>query len=137
MMCDLQKVNMRCAVMENIISNFFFEKHLVTGKKFLATMEETALHHIPARTVFQLGGAPSHFSHGIHTFLGREFPDHWKGNGSPIPWLLCSLHLTFLDFSLLDNVCQEKVQNVDELCERTVTAADCVTKEMLINTRYH
>jgi hypothetical protein len=115
MRCDLQKVNMRCAVMENIISNFFFEEHLVTGKTFLATMEKTVLHHIPARTVFQSGGAPSHFSHGVHAFLGRELPHHWKGKGSPIPWPLCSLRIIFLDFSLLGNVYQEKVQSVSSI----------------------
>jgi hypothetical protein len=38
----------------NIISSFLFEEHKV--------MDGTALHHIPARTAFQLNGAPSHFS---------------------------------------------------------------------------
>jgi hypothetical protein len=58
----LPKVNMWYIAMKNIISPFFFEEHLVTGGKFLATMEETALCHVPAGTAFQLGVVASHFS---------------------------------------------------------------------------
>jgi hypothetical protein len=111
MICDLPKVNMWCAVTKNIIRPFYFEEHLVTGNKFLATMEETAMRHIPAETVFKLDGARSHFSHCVHGFLGREFPDHWKGGGRPIPWPLSSLHLILLDFTLFD-ICKTQRRKI-------------------------
>jgi hypothetical protein len=62
MMVNLRKVNMWYTAMKSIISPFFFEEHLVTGGKFPATMEETALCHVPAGTAFQLGVVASHFS---------------------------------------------------------------------------
>jgi hypothetical protein len=114
-MCDLPKSNMWCAVMKNTVSPFYFEEHLVTGNKFLATIEETALHHILAGTVFKLEGAPSHFSHCIHGFLGREFPDHWKGRRTPISWTLSSLHLILLDFTLLE-VCKRQRRKMSTSC---------------------
>jgi hypothetical protein len=52
-MRDLAKINMWCPVMKNIISPSFSEEHMVTGEKFLAMMEVTALHHIPAGAVFE------------------------------------------------------------------------------------
>jgi len=51
-------------------------------------MQNTALHHVPMGTVFQLHGA-HHFSHSVHAFLDREIPDRWIGRGGgPIPWPL-------------------------------------------------
>jgi hypothetical protein len=57
----------------------FSEEPTVTGDSFLAVMDNTALCHVHVRTVFQLHGAPTHFSHHVHAFLDREFPDHWVG----------------------------------------------------------
>jgi hypothetical protein len=39
----------------------FFEEPAVTGDT-LAMTENIALHHVPVRALFQLGGAPSHSS---------------------------------------------------------------------------
>jgi hypothetical protein len=70
----------------------------VAGETFLATMEGTALRHIPARTVFQLDDALYHFSHRVHAFMDREFPGHWIVRGGPFPWSPRSPDLIPLDF---------------------------------------
>jgi hypothetical protein len=53
----------------NVIGPFSFEEHTVRGEKFITIMEETALGHIHAGTVFHLGGAPPYSSHCVCTFL--------------------------------------------------------------------
>jgi hypothetical protein len=53
----------------------------VTSDTFQAMMENNALHHVCMGIVYQLDGAPLHFSHHAHTFLSREFPEHWIGRG--------------------------------------------------------
>lgn len=53
-------------------------------------MGNTALHRVPVGTFFQLPGAVFHFSHLVHAFLDRDFPDHWIGRRGPIHWLLHS-----------------------------------------------
>lgn len=118
MMCYLLMVNMWYAVMKNINSPFYLEEHLVAGNKFLVIIEETALRHIPAGTVFKLGGAPSHFSHCVHAFLSTEFPDHWKGRRSQIPWLLSSPHVILLNFTLLE-VCK---RHRSKMCHQYVVS---------------
>jgi hypothetical protein len=56
----------------------------VTGDSFLAMMENTALCPVPVITVFQLDGAPPHFSCCVCVFLGRNFPAHCIGRaGGP------------------------------------------------------
>jgi hypothetical protein len=47
---------------------------IVTGESFLAMMR-TALARVLAGTVFQLYGAPPHFSLHVHAILDGEFPD--------------------------------------------------------------
>jgi hypothetical protein len=42
--------------------------------------ENNVLHHVPVGTVFQLDGAPLHFSHNVCALLDREF-DCWIGRG--------------------------------------------------------
>jgi len=49
---------------------------------FLTMMESTALHHVPVGTVFQLDGAPPHFSQHVCAFLDREFSDCCVGRGN-------------------------------------------------------
>jgi hypothetical protein len=52
----------------------------------------------------------------------------------PIPWSPRSPDLTHLDFFwgfVKDILCRKKVQNVNELRDRIVRAAKCVTNEML------
>jgi len=62
-------------------------------RKFLATTWDDMPYgipgqcHVPVGTVFQLHGAPPHFSCHVHAFLDREFPDHWIGRGDPFPIL--------------------------------------------------
>jgi hypothetical protein len=88
--------------------------------------------------VLQLGGVLPHFSHHVHAFLDREFPDHWIGRGETILWPPHSPDLTPLDFFscgfVKDTIYCEKLQNVNEFNERTITAAGCVTSEMSANT---
>jgi hypothetical protein len=64
--------------------------------------------------------------------MDKEFPDHWKGKYGPIPLLPHSPDLTPLGFSfwrfVKDNVYCEKVKNVNEMLNRIVRAAECVTK---------
>jgi hypothetical protein len=71
--------------MKNKVIGFFFLEHMVTGDTFLAMMENTNLHHVLVRTVFQLHGAPRYVSHYVHTLRDREFPDCWIGRGGPVP----------------------------------------------------
>jgi hypothetical protein len=91
------------------------------------------------RTVSHLGGAPPHFSHYVRAFLDRTFPDSWIGKGGPTAWPLHSLVLTPLVLLLCGFVNKitnhETVQNVNELHDRIITAAECSTKEMLASTR--
>jgi hypothetical protein len=68
-----------------VISPFLFEETMKTTNTFLATMENTVLHHVTVGTVFQLVGAPPHSSHHVCAFLDREFSDCWIGRGGSIP----------------------------------------------------
>jgi hypothetical protein len=107
---------------------------VVTGDTFPAMVENSGLHHMIVGTVFHLclDGVPLHFSHRVCAFLDREFPDHWTGRVGPIPWPFHSPHLTPLDFFwgfLKDIVYHEKVQNVNELHDRTVRASECLTNK--------
>jgi hypothetical protein len=52
-----------------VIGPFCFEKPAVFGDTFLATMENTALYHIPVGTVFHLDGAQ--FFCPVYAFLDR------------------------------------------------------------------
>jgi hypothetical protein len=110
----------------------------MTGDTFLTTIENTALYHVPVGTVFQLDGAPPHFSHHVHAFLEGEFPDHWIGRRRSISWSPCSPDVAPLDFFfwgfVKDIVYCEKVQNVNELHDKIIRTAECITNDMLANT---
>jgi len=45
----------------------------VTGDIFLVMMENTASRAVPVETIFQLHGAPPHFSCHFRVLLDREF----------------------------------------------------------------
>lgn len=112
----------------NIISPFFFKEPTVTGETLLAMMD-TVLFHIPVRAVLQLHGVPPHCSHHVCVFTDREFPDHWIRRWGTIP---CSPHSPddphrFFSFEgFVKDIYPGKVQNVNELCEQIVRAADKV-----------
>jgi hypothetical protein len=84
-------------------------------------------------------GAPPLFIRRVRAFLDREFPDRWIGRGGSVAWSSCSSDLTPLDFflgeALNDTVYRENLQNINELHERVVIAAEAVTKEMLASSR--
>jgi hypothetical protein len=88
-------------------------------------------------TVFQPHGAPLHFPSRFRAFLGREFPDRWIGR-RPIPWAPRFPDVTPPDFFLWgfvkDTAYRDEVQNVNGLGDRIVSAAECVTNEMLVST---
>jgi hypothetical protein len=119
----------------NIIGPFLFGKHTVTGEKLLALTE-----HFSAITFlqnsFQLGGAPPQFSHNVCAFLDSEFPKCWIRRGGLIPWFSRSYFLQFVLFwGFVEKHClQRKMQNMNEFHERTVTAAECFTNEVLSST---
>jgi hypothetical protein len=88
-------------------------------------------------TVFQLDAAPPHFSNNVHAFLDGEFLDHWVGRGGPISWPSLSANVTSLDFfflRFLKDIYHERVQNMNELHNKIVGDAECITNEMLANT---
>lgn len=58
----------------NVIGPVISKECTVRCEKFITVMEGTALGHIRAGTVFQLGGAPPHAFPCVCIFLGREFP---------------------------------------------------------------
>jgi len=68
-----------------VIVPFCMKEPIVNGDNFLAMMGNTALCYVPVGTVFLLDGAPPHFSHHVHAFLDREFPECWIGIGAPSP----------------------------------------------------
>jgi hypothetical protein len=68
---------------EKVNSIFFFEEPVVTGDTSDYDRKH-CLDHVPVGTVFQLDGAPPHFSHCVCAFLDREFSDYWIGRGGPI-----------------------------------------------------
>jgi hypothetical protein len=78
-------------------SNLKNEGARVTGDM----IENTALHHIPVGTVFQVDDVPAHLSHHICAFLDTELPDHWIGRRGPIPWPLHSSEMSELQSALL------------------------------------
>jgi hypothetical protein len=47
------------------------------SEHFLDMMENTVLRHVFVETMFQLDGAPPHFSHRVRAFLDKEFPYYW------------------------------------------------------------
>jgi hypothetical protein len=94
-----------------VIGSLFFEEPTVTGNTFLAMMKNIPLCHVPVGTVFLLDGALPHFSHHVHAFINREFPellDRKAGSNY-------SLVLSFFRFDscgfVRDTVHCEKVQN--------------------------
>jgi hypothetical protein len=100
---------------------FVFQEPVVTDDTFLS-MENTVLLHVPVGKFSQLDGAPHHFSRCVIAFLDREFPDRCIERRGPKVWMFSFEGLSW------------KVQNVYELRDRIVRAADCVTNEMLANT---
>jgi hypothetical protein len=58
------------------------------------------------------------------SFLSGEFPDSWVGRGDQIPLLPSFLGITAIYFFfwgfVKDTLCQEKVQNGNELHKQTV-----------------
>jgi hypothetical protein len=84
--------------MKNCFCPLLFEESLVTGKTFLAVMEDVVLCHTPAGTVFQLGDVPSYISCHLHTLLDGDFSDICLGRGDPLPWLRHSLDLIHQNF---------------------------------------
>jgi hypothetical protein len=88
-----------CALLKTkVTSPFFIEEPTMTGLTFLAMIENTALHCVSVGTVFQLDGAPPHFSHHVHAFLDRDFTACWIQRRRLIPWPPHSPDLTPLDF---------------------------------------
>jgi hypothetical protein len=69
-----------------------------TGDTFLAMMENTALHHVPVGTVFQLDGVLPCFFHCVHAFLDTELPESLYNKRTHYLPLHCP-DLTPLDFS--------------------------------------
>jgi hypothetical protein len=53
----------------------------MTGDTLLSVMENSALCHVPVRTVFQF----DHFSSRVRAFLEREFPDRGIRRGGAFP----------------------------------------------------
>jgi hypothetical protein len=92
---------MWCDVTKNVISPFLFEESMVIGEKIPPMMEDTALLHIPAGTVFQLYSAPSHFSSHVRAFLDREFSDPWIEKEGPSSLAPSFSDITHLDFFFL------------------------------------
>jgi hypothetical protein len=80
-------------------------------------------------TVFQSDGASPRFSRHVRDFLDTDFPDRWTGRGEPSFFRLDSWIFFSRGFAK-DTLYREKVQNVKELRDRIVRAADCVTNEM-------
>jgi hypothetical protein len=67
----------------------------VTGENFL---ENTSWFFVHVETVFELHGAPPHFSRPVRVFLDRKFPDLWRRSGESFLWPLRSPDLTSLEF---------------------------------------
>jgi len=42
--------------------------------------------NIRQRCWFQQDRALAHFHHDIRTFLDEQYPNHWIGQGGPVPW---------------------------------------------------
>jgi hypothetical protein len=105
---------------------FLFEERTVTGDTFLPTMENTSLRYDPV-------GTSTHFRR-LRAFLDREFPGCWKGRRGSILTSPSSLNFTPVDFFswefVKDTVYREKLQNVIQLRDRIVTAAECITNDM-------
>jgi hypothetical protein len=121
-----------------VIGPSIFEEPTVTGDTFMVMMDNATFLDVPVGTVFQSDCAPLRFSRRVPTFLDREFLNRWTGKGRPIPWPPHSPDLTLLDYFFCGFVMNffycEKVQNLNELPDRTVRAAECFTNEILANT---
>jgi len=96
------------------------------------------LRHAPVGKVINSDGATPHFSRRVLAFLDRKFPDGCVGSGEHIPWPPCSPDLTLSGFFMWlfvkDVVYREIVQNVNELCDKIVRAAECVSNEIDTST---
>ena len=83
-------------------------------------------------------GAPPHFSCFVTDVLNKRFPDAWIGRGGPIPWPprspdLSPLHV-FLWGYIKNIVYAEKIRNIQHLQERTTSAIETVTRDMIQKT---
>jgi hypothetical protein len=87
--------------------------------------------------VFQLDGAPPHFSNCERAFLDREFPELRLGRGGPIPWLLilqlCLLWI-FSSGWFVWVFLSCKVQDLKELLDIIIRAAECLNLTMFAST---
>jgi hypothetical protein len=106
----------------------------VTGDILLSALENTVVHHVPMKTVFQSGGAPPQFSSHVHAFLDRVFVEGRRGS---ITWPSCSPEFISLDFfyGFLKFVVYREKLHLNELRDRIIRTAECVTIEMLVTTR--
>jgi hypothetical protein len=84
----------------------------------------------------QLDGALCHLSCHVPAFLDREFPDCCTEREDPLSGPSSRFDSSGFFFwrFVRDIAYREKIQNVKELHDRTVRAAECFTDEMLAIT---
>jgi len=97
-------------------------------------MENTALRHVPVGTASQSRGAPPHFSRRVRAFLDRDSSsslDRKSGAHFLAPsFSRFDSNRFFFWVFVKDTFYREKVKNMNELRDRTVRAAGCLTNEM-------
>jgi hypothetical protein len=119
--CDSPKFDMWCALMKyKVIGPFLLEEPTVTGDTFLVMMGNVTLRYVPAGKVSQLHGTLLHLSRRVRAFLNRKLP-HRSPDVTPLDVFFCEF--------VKDIAYCAKVQNMNELRDRIVRAADYVTTE--------
>lgn len=126
---------------KGILGPFFFPK-TVTGASFLKIMEEEMIPAISSmfdlnEIIFQLDGAPGHWSRFVREFLDEKFPSRWIGRGGPISWPPRSPDLTPPDFFLWgfikDKTYAQDPKTTEDLRVAIKHAFDAVTITMCQN----
>lgn len=144
-----EKVNVWCGIFgEQILGPVFFDENL-NGENFLNFLEgefSQMLNTIPFITrqnlLFQLDGAPCHFSLPVRHWLNINFPNKWIGRGNYQDLRFChwpprSPDLTPLDFFLWgvlkERVYKTRPRNRDDLRQRIIEECQNISRYQVAN----
>jgi hypothetical protein len=91
-----------------IVGHFFFAENMLTGGTYLDMLEAFCFPQLVETEnpdiMFQLDGAPPHFSNTVQDTLNEKFPEKWIGRGGLILWPARSPDLVPLDFFVWGHV---------------------------------
>lgn len=138
---NVEKLNVWCAIWDDIIIGPFFIEGNLTGERCRNLLENEVWPQLEPlldanddiQPIFMLDGAPAHTSRTVTGWLIERFGGNWLGNNGPYQWPARSPDLTPLDFFLwgylknivypadtLQELRQKIIANIQEINRDTI-----------------